>query len=377
LGLDARPQDWKHLQLITFATSGRLGLSIMSRHSVPLDTVNNANFRPSEFDALDRSAGAAGSLGRIRQAEQDGRWRTRYLRAVHGTELVAAVPVHTSTGSAWPDPAYDPRNWDLPTDVAQPLSADRCLVVGNVYDRRSSLPARLDEPAGNIHDVLVAAARIAAADGRALIFPYVYDRARRALDAAVNGISWTVLAREARFPDVCDPDRPVGSRVRGVLRRDRRLIAAANLAGSVQTWTAAEPVAVKLIAEHNQRKGVPDHPEFVRARYQQWSECSDVELIVFSASAPAVTGVLTAMVWQEELELYEIGLPKSLDSTRIAVYLDLVFHRPLDYARERGLRHVRAGTEAETPKHSRGAVFVELSGGVLSSDRTNELADAD
>jgi hypothetical protein len=349
-------------------------LSIKSRHPVLLDIVHNANFGLSEFDTLDRSAGAAGSLGRLRQVEQDGRWRTRYLRAVRESELVTAVPVYTSTGHAWPDTAYDPRNWGLAADLVQPLSADRCLVVGGAYDRRSSLPVRLDDPAGNVYDFLVAAARVAAVEGRALIFPYAYGRARRALDAAVGGINWTILARESHFRDI---GGPIGSRVRGVLRRDSRLIASAELEVSVASWADAEPVAAPLIAEHNRRMGAPDHPEFVKMRYRQWSECAGVELVVFSVAARSVAGVLTAIVWHDELELYEIGLPECPDTARLAVYLDLIFHQPLDFARRRGLRHMRAGTEAETPKHSRGAVFEDLFGGVLTIDQTNELAYAD
>lgn len=341
------------------------------------EILDNAHFVPSEFEALDRLAGAAGSLGRLRQVEQDGRWRTRYLRATRGTEVVATVPVYTSTGDAWPDAAYDPRGWGLAADLVRSLSADRCLVVGGVYDRRSSLPVRLDDHGWNAHDLLVAVARVAAAEGRALIFPYAYGRARHALDAAADGIGWTRLARESHFRDIGDPDRPIGSRVRGVLRRDHRLIEAAKLDASMVSWADAEPVAAPLIAEHNTRMGAPDHPEFVKMRYRQWSECAGVELVVFSVAAPSVAGVLTAVVWHDQLELYEIGLPECQDGVRIAVYLDLMFHQPLAYARQRGLRHMRAGTEAETPKHSRGAVFEDLFGGVLTVDRTRELADAD
>jgi hypothetical protein len=339
--------------------------------------LDRAQFASAEFEALDRSAGAAGSLGRLRQVEQDCRWRTRYLRAVRGTEVVAAVPVYTSAADAWPDAAYDPRGWGLAADLVGPLSADRCLVVGGVYDRRSSFPVQLDDHGVNTRDVLVAAARFAAEEGRALIFPYAYGRARHALDAAADGIGWTRLARESHFRDIGDPDRPVGSRVRGVLRRDRRLIEAARLHASVVSWAEAEPVAAPLIAEHNMRMAVPDHPEFVKMRYRQWSECAGVELVVFSVGAPSVAGVLTAIVWHDQLELYEIGLPECQDSVRLAVYLDLIFHQPLAYARRRGLRHMRAGTEAETPKHSRGAAFEDLFGGVLTVDQTRELADAD
>lgn len=349
------------------------------RHPLPgssWDVLDTAEFGAAEFDALDRSAGAAGSLGRLRQVERDGRWRTRYACVARGDTLVASVPVYSSTAAAWPDGAYDPRNWGLDPDVVEPLSADRCLLVGGVYDQRSSFPVELDERGDNVRDALRIMARIAAAEGRSLAFPYAYGRARRALDAVADGVHWTRLARESHFRDIDDPDRPIASRVRGVLRRDRRLIDAANLSASVLSWADAEPAALELIAGHNIRKDVPDHPEFVRMRYRQWSECTDVELVVFRVTAPAVTGILTALVWRDELELYEIGLPECDDSVRIAVYLDLIFHQPMAYARRRGLRRIRAGSAAETPKGSRGAVLEDLFGGVLTIDATRELADA-
>lgn len=354
-------------------------MSITSQHPIldsRYDVLDRARFEPAAFQALDRSAGAAAGLSRLRQVELDRRWRARYVRGVRGAELVAAVPVYTTAGSSWPDAAYDPRNWGLDPGLTEALPADRCLVVGGVYDQRSGFPVRLDAAGENARDVLVAIARAAAAEERALVFPYAYNRARRALDAVTDGFHWTGLARESHFRDVDDPDRPLTSRVRGVLRRDLRLIEAAGLDTSVTDWATAEAVAAPLIADHNTRKDVPDHAEFVRMRYRQWTECPDVELVVFSAATASVGGVLTAIVWHDQLELYEIGLPQSQDSERIAVYLDLMFHQPLAYARRRGLRHIRAGTAAETPKSSRGAVFEDLSGGLLPAEATRELADA-
>jgi hypothetical protein len=143
---------------------------------------------------------------------------------------------------------------------------------------------------------------------------------------------------------------------------------------SVRSWPEAEEEASKLIAEHNSRKGTPDHPEFVRFRYAEWQQCEGVELVVFAARAHAVSGVLTALVSKDELELCDIGLVGEEGPARLAAYLDLVFHHPVAFARSRGLPNIRVGFGAEVPKKSRGAVFEDLYGGVLDLDHTRKLA---
>jgi hypothetical protein len=326
--------------------------------------------------AFDPSAGAAGSLGRLRGVESDARWRCRYVAVRRGARVAALLPIYAATGNRWPDPAYAPGSWPSTTGPPTGFTADRCLLVGGVYDHRSALHVP-DDPQ-LVRVALGAAARVAAAEERCLVFPFMYERSHRALAAATGGrIGWYVLSREAQFREVLRPDRErqLRSRVRGVLRRDRRLIEAAATTATVASWNTVRDQAAELIAEHNLRMGVSDHPEFVRMRYDQWSACDEVRVVTFRVEAGPVGGVLTALVWRDELDLYEIGLPGSDHPARIAVYLDLLVHRPLAFAMANALARVRAGTAAETPKASRGAVFEPLYGGVLDITGTRLIAD--
>lgn len=338
-----------------------------------------------EAAAFDPSAGAAGTRDRLLTVEADGRWRRRYVAAepVGRTEpseqrpsgdprLAALLPVYWPAGRSWPDPAYAPAGWPIPGLPPEQVTADRCLLVGGVYDRRTAL--HLPEDPALARDGLREVARIAVTSGRCLVFPFVYDRSCRVLDAVTGGrIRWGVLEHEAQFHDVLRTDG-VGARVRGVLRRDRRTIERAASTGSVVPWQDTDPQTATLIADHNLRMGQFDDPEFVRMRYAQWVACAAVQVIVFDARAGSLRGVLTALVWQDDLELHEIGLPETDDPARLALYLDLIFHRPFAYARENRLSTIRAGTAARTPKASRGAAFVPLHGGVLDAEDTRWLA---
>ena len=336
-----------------------------------------ADAGPEEFDTLDPTAGAAGCYHRLRQRQADRRWSTGYLRAREGGRLTAAIPVYALRGRSWPSHHYDPATWPLPEQLRAGLSPATCLLVGGCADGRSGLPAR--GPADRLGRLVAELAGYAAAQDRCLVFPYLAGAARAALtEATGDRVVWVPLRREAHLRGATDPawERALGSKVRGVLRRDRRRIAAAGLTGSVHGWTELADEAGELVAGHNVRLGEPDHPEFARMRYAEWHECAGVEVVVIRVAGAGVTGVLTALVWRDELELCEVGLTAGDSPDRLAAYLDLVFHRPLALARERGLRHLRLGSAAEVPKRSRGAVFTELYGGVLDREQTRRLAGA-
>ncbi|MGH3374697.1 MAG: hypothetical protein ACRDP6_08150 [Actinoallomurus sp.] len=358
-----------------------------------------ADVGQEEFDALDRTAGAAGCHGRLAQRQADGRWQVSYLRARLDGRLTAMIPVYACRSRTWPDPAYDAGTWDLPTapregrDAAYdagtldlPMESresrdpGHCLLVGGCADVRSALHAGLPESGPDTARLLLARlAGHAAAQDKCLVFPYMDTATKAALaEAGDGGIAWTVLRREARLSGVLNPEweRELGSRVHGVLRRDQRLIEAAALHRSQPAWADIADEAGELIAEHYVRKGEPDHPEFVRLRHAEWDQCDGVELVVFATAVDDVRGVLTALVWEDELELRDIGLTVSDSPHRLAAYLDLLFHRPLEFARARGLRTIRAGHGAEVPKRSRGAVFQDLYGGVLDRAGCERLARA-
>lgn len=340
-----------------------------------------ADVDAAAFDELDDTAGAAGCHARLRQHQDDRRWRVRYVRVEESGRLVALLPLYAARGRNWPDESYDStRWWDAPSRPA--LRADQALLVCGCADLRSGLPVADDGDvaAAHIRHALLVAARLAAPEGRGLLFPYVYPRARRLLEAATQGwADWVVLDHEARFPAeaIAAPGAWASPRVRGVLRHDRRLIDELGVTAEAAPWSAGADMASSFIAEHNIRKGRTDHAEFVRMRHELWAECQGVEVVVFAGHCGPVEGALTAFVWRDQLELYEIGLSGQESRHRLALYLDLMFHRPLCFARQRGLHGVRAGLSARVPKASRGATFSALSGGELGIAETARLAGAD
>ncbi|MGW8366691.1 hypothetical protein ACWGK1_39905 [Streptomyces wedmorensis] len=341
-------------------------------------TSDIADFDRKRFDALDTTAGAASSFSRLRQHQEDGRWISRYLGWRDGEELRAVVPLYRSRMRAWADPSYDPRSWGLPDGVGDACSPGTSLLVGGCADRRTGFHVDEETRApGRLRKLLVEAARFAADEDRCLVFPYVYGTARTALDAATEGaVVWAELGREAHLFGLADPAWESGlpSKVRYRLRRDQRTIAGASMTDGEASWDEVGSWAAELISEHNAAKGQRELAEFVGFRLSTWAENPDVDVMVFTAEAGGRRGVQTILLWGDELEVYEIGLPAEEGDERLALYLDLLFHLPIRYARARGIDHIRLGSKAETAKARRGGVFEPLYGGVLGVAETRRLA---
>jgi hypothetical protein len=333
----------------------------------------------AQFDALDSIAGVSSSYERTRQRESDGRWKLRYLLCSAKGELKAAVPLYTSRAKSWADPAYDPGTWGpSPSGHEAPMTPRTSLLVGGCTYLQSSLHV---EPtfraSAQFRLVLARIAALAAEEDRGLLFPYLYSGDKEALDQAADSrISWNLLAREGLLRNVSSPawEAEIGSRPRYSLRTDAKQIAAAGLTGGVHAWPDIEDTACKLIADHNTMKDRPDHPEFVRMRYREWARCDQVHCVVFTTESKSVYGVVTALIWNGDMEMQEVGLEGPQGPDRHAAYLDLVFRQPIAYAKAHGIRDIRLGPMAETPKASRGAVFWDLHGGALSRLRTLALA---
>jgi glutamate-1-semialdehyde aminotransferase len=330
------------------------------------------------FDALDCAAGAPSCHGRIRQREADGRWRVQYLRGCDQGQLQAVVPLFAPRAKSWPDPAYDPRAWGLPGLTEDDGLPRASMLVGGCTDLRSTLHVRPEvRDSWKFTEVLGQIARLAADEGRSLVFPYVYEETKNALTrASGDRASWQLLGREAVLSGVSDPgwEDGLSARARQYLRRDRRLIAESGVISQIRAWADVEDTACELIAAHNVAKGHPDHPEFVRMRFDQWAQCAEVECLAFMASTSTFRGVVAAMVWSDDLEMSEIGLDEGEGPERLAVYVDLVFRQALDFAQRRGLHNVRLGPEAERPKTSRGAGLRELFCGVITAKDVQEIA---
>lgn len=329
------------------------------------ETTELACIGADSFSALDNSLGAAGDFHRLRQHEVDRRWQTRYLCATSADLPYAVIPMYRCLTKMWPDPQYDPARWRLPPGVADGCTPAQSVLVGGFTDLRSALHISGDAGPGLARRVLTEAVRIE--PGRALVFPYLYAHDKDIVDQALPGaVAWTRLAREAHFEGIADPRREerLGSRVRGVLNHDRKLIEQEGVVTGCEEWDAVAEQASAAISDHNNRHGYPDHPVFVRTRHDQWADCDGVRIIVLTATCRDISGVLTALLWQDELELREVGINGVPGRQRLAVYVSLLFQQPLLLAAAHGVRAIRCGILAEKPKASRGAVFRDLYGGV-------------
>ncbi|MEE1838311.1 hypothetical protein ACIODX_38280 [Streptomyces sp. NPDC088190] len=342
-----------------------------------------ADFDQKHFDSLDRTAGYPSSYTRLRQKEQDPRWISRYLEWADGGLLKAAIPVYRSRMNSWPDKAYDPRSWVLPDGAGDECSPGSSLLVGGCGDRRTGLHLDAEAKApGTLRSLLVELARLAADENRCLAFPYMHAAARNALSAATdNRIVWAELAREAHIVGLSDAEweSKLPRKIRKKLRQDRCRIAAApvavgRLGDGTASWDEVRPWAAELISHQHAVKGDPEPSEFVNFRYSDLQENPDLDVFVFTAQSPGLRGVTTAVVWEGEMELCEVGLRGENSEERIAVYLSTCFHQPFQYAQARGIDHIRCGSTAEATKAARGAVFTEYYGGVLAASETKRLA---
>jgi hypothetical protein len=338
-----------------------------------------ADIPAEQFDRLDPAVGVLGCYAKIKLRDADGRWRVTYVRGTDGGKLTAAIPVYASRVAQWPDPAYDPRTWALPPTASGDYTAARCLLVGSYEERCSGLHVEQSarEPQ-QLRQILAVLAQLAARQDRHLAFPHFSASARDALSAATSGrIAWAPMGPEAVIHDVSAPgwEASLPKRIRYNLRHDRELIEAAGIIGGQSSWSEVEGTASELIAKHNINKGHVDHPEFVRTRQQMWIDLPQAEHFVFTVRSPVVTGVEIAAVWNDELDLREMGLAGEEGPDRRAAYLDLAFHQPIRYAQSRGLRLIRYGMEAGKVKAGRGAVLQELYGGVLTASDARRIAD--
>lgn len=205
-----------------------------------------------------------------------------------------------------------------------------------------------------------------------LVLPYLDEADRDLIEAANPGmVRWFALGREAIFDRITDGPGSGwhrSSKVGYVLRRDQRLIDDAGTGSCTAVWSDVEAEASRLISDNNVRHGQRDHAEFVKMRHREWDECENAELVVFAARAGSVRGYLSAVAWQDELDLYEVGLSahEGPAPARTPVYLSLLIHQPRAFAELHGLRRIRAGLGSETPKSSRGARMVAVYGGVAA-----------
>lgn len=304
-----------------------------------------------ELFALDESVGALGSRGRLVQLSEDPRWEPRYVVVRDGSRLRAAVAVFLGVGTRWSDQIHSPRAWGHPES---PVPAKSALVGGRAEIRGSLRCA--DDPEV-LSAVAEGCASIDGLQGRELFFGYFDERQQRLAEAIFGPVEWLAGFEDFVYPEkiVLGSLADVPREVRQTIRHGERQIAAHRIAVEATPWREYRGGACELIAEHNKRMGMADHPELVRYRMDQWDECEGVTVVVLHATAGDDEGAVTLLIYRDEMEVYQIGLPGRESPRRRALYACLTFHEPMRIARGHGLRTVRAGLGTARPKRLRGA----------------------
>ena len=315
---------------------------------------------PQEFDRLDDSCGPVGSYARLVQLEQDPRWSAEYLCARESGLLLAAVPLYRLKRGGWPDPSYDPAGWGL-HQSAMPGSS---TIVGG----RSGLLSSVHVAAaisGTRRHLRLIEELVAREPRESLILPFVAE-SELAPWAAVLGsrLRSQLLGADARF-DGHLAGQPFSRKVRQTLTSDQRTADRCGVESAVRTWSEVRASAAGLIAANSKAKGLPDAEQLVDFRVRQWEACEGASVVVLTAQARGEYGVTVGVIWRDWMDLQEIGITGARSELRRVLYAQLLFHLPLRLARQRGVKHIRAGLTAEQPKALRGASFVPLAGGVV------------
>ncbi|RCG27275.1 hypothetical protein DQ384_26540 [Sphaerisporangium album] len=311
-----------------------------------------------ELYELDANVGALGCRGRLVQHSDDPRWEPRYVIVRDGSRLCAAVPVFLGLGTEWSDQIHSPKEWGLDESPIQAKSA----LVGGRLEIRGSLRC-VDEPEV-FRSVLDGCASISELDGRELFLGYLDERQQRLAEAIFGPMEWLVEYDDFVYPEeiVLGSLADVPRNVRQTIRHGERQIAEHQIKAETVPWQEYRGTACALIAEHNKRMGMVDHPALVRYRMDQWDECDEVSVSVVHATAGgeegAAEGAVTLLTYRDELEVYEVGLPGEDGPGRRALYACLTFHEPRRIAQSLGVKTVRAGLDAGRPKRLRGAQAV-------------------
>lgn len=319
-------------------------------------TDNLDDVDPDELFQLDETVGALGCHGRLVQASNDPRWEPRYVVVRDGSRLCAALPIYLGQGEQWSDQIHSPAAWGHP----EPPSAEKSALIGGRLEIRGSM--RCQESPEVLRAVSDAVAALPELRGRSLFLGYLDPRQQRLAEELFGPMEWLAEYEDFLYPEsvVRGTTDEQPAKVRHNIRADERQMAQHGITVEAVPWRDYRGNACELIAAHNNRMQTMDHPALARYRMDQWDDCPEVSVAVLHARAGDEEGVLTVLLFRDELEVYEIGLPDRDQSSpaRRALYTCLIFHAPRQVAREHGLRRVRAGLTAATPKRLRGAETV-------------------
>lgn len=332
------------------------------RHDVLTSLAGEAGY----FDELDSGTGPVGSHAWLLSMESDARWESRYHKFTRGDNTIAIVPVYQRKAKEWRDPLYTP---DFPVQPDSPVTPECCVLVGGRDRLLSSLHVQAEAREPEVYRAIMEALTEAyCQSGRYLYFPH-FRAAELSLIAAASDTppQRRLTGADARLDRLLgDWGKSLLSKERATLRHDLAEGTRLGVRTAVCDWADATDYAAPLIAGHHQAKGSPEHSLLVDRRVRQWERCTGFEVMVFTAQAEDVRGVVVAAVWRDWMELLEIGLGHGRGEVRRCVYAYLIAHLPAEAGKARGLRKLRVGPAARTPKAARGAFFHELESALVA-----------
>jgi hypothetical protein len=337
---------------------------------------------PEAFlDALDddwifsSTALAPSRLGRV---AADARWRSWFTSAFLGEALVGLLPMYQSKRKAFTASMYDPAAVAPRAFAAR--RADQWLLIGGNTELVSGVTVRAALAAEEARQV-----------GRALV-DAAFDHARRCgltgaalyvrdheIDVFGAGRSSQVVGQFATLSVATDAGAYLSALDHGrrsVVRRDWRALDERGLRAA--PFVAAQLVdeAVELVGNVKRRHGVPDHPELIRLRLQDWAAEPAGERIAFAVrDGERLLAASFACRHHRRLEMYEIGLVDESASRHLA-YVEALVYAPLRHAAAAGCTELLLGLGSTRPKTLRGAVCAPV-WAVAGSIRDEYFPNAD
>lgn len=297
---------------------------------------------------------------RLASLERDPRFETQYVVASRDGSPIVAISLAWPRHASWPDADYDPSR-----QFGGSRSANDYVLVGGRSDFRCETLTVLDQSqlvsAGTLA-LLHRTAQVCSARGRRAVLMYSGDSSLLARAArSCPGTHDVEIAQRFSIDDVGGGWEDYLSRLDGrrrrVVRRDVRDIESAQMESRVTTWDEVLPWAPDSVAAVNSAYG-PSHPALVRRRLDTWSSDPDSEPVAFvcGRAGCAPDAVSLGWIYDDTLELYEVGLPPVGSPDRLLRYLEVMFYAPLRMMWTRRLRRLDLALASGKTKTLRGAV---------------------
>jgi uncharacterized protein len=310
---------------------------------------------PSAALLRSRGCGAFLAAHRLLELERDSRWESKYLVSSQGGETTSVLAV------------YEPLVPNVDALYASALGRIRAdplalLLAGGRADFSASLLRYDGAPPASARELAALCdglRDVARASGRQPVIPFTNAESRGELSTILGAGVASIEVAEDSILDA-PPDFPaylasLKSSHRSVVRRDHRALAKAGLTLGTCCWSDAPAEALDMVADVRAKHGRPEDPRLLKMRLEAWAENPAITDVAFTCrSNDALVAICFGWQWEDQLQLYEVGLV-NFDRHRHLGYVSVLVYQPLIYAASAGLRSVWLGLGAVEPKRMRGA----------------------